>query len=376
MTMKTSIKAALLLSLSLLALPGQAERIKDLASIAGVRNNQLLGYGLVVGLDGSGDQTTQTPFTVQSVISMLQQLGVNLPQGGSQLQLKNVAAVMVTATLPPFAQPGQQLDITVSSMGNAKSLRGGTLLMTPLKGADGQVYGMAQGNVLVGGVGVQAGGGAGGGGSSLTVNHLSVGKISGGATVERAVATNLGEGNMIKLELNNADFATASRVVEAINDKYGAGIAYALDSRVIRVQAPSSSDQRVSFIGTLQDMNVNPAEQPAKVIMNARTGSVVMNRAVTLDTCAISHGNLSVSVNADTQVSQPNPLSGGRTVVTQNPQVGIKADGGKVMMVKGGASLAEVVKALNAIGATPQDLLSILQAMKAAGSLRAELEII
>ncbi len=373
MIMKTSLKVALLVCMALVAPLSQAERIKDLASIAGVRNNQLLGYGLVVGLDGSGDQTTQTPFTVQSVISMLQQLGVNLPQG-SQLQLKNVAAVMVTATLPPFSQPGQQLDITVSSMGNAKSLRGGTLLMTPLKGADGQVYGMAQGNVLVGGVGVQAGGG--GGGSSLTVNHLSVGKISGGATVERAVATNLGEGNLIKLELNNADFATASRVVEAINDKYGAGIAYALDSRVIRVQAPSSSDQRVSFIGTLQDMQVNPAEQPAKVIMNARTGSVVMNRAVTLETCAISHGNLSVSVNADTQVSQPNPLSGGRTVVTQNPQVGIKQDAGKVMLVKGGASLAEVVKALNAIGATPQDLLSILQAMKAAGSLRAELEII
>jgi flagellar P-ring protein precursor FlgI len=374
MIMKTPLKAALLVCLALWAPLSQAERIKDLASIAGVRNNQLLGYGLVVGLDGSGDQTTQTPFTVQSVISMLQQLGVNLPQGGTQLQLKNVAAVMVTATLPPFAQPGQQLDITVSSMGNAKSLRGGTLLMTPLKGADGQVYGMAQGNVLVGGVGVQAGGG--GGGSSLTVNHLSVGKISGGATVERAVATNLGEGNMIKLELNNADFATASRMVEAINDKYGAGIAYALDSRVIRVQAPSSSDQRVSFIGTLQDMQVNPAEQPAKVIMNARTGSVVMNRTVTLDTCAISHGNLSVSVNADTQVSQPNPLSGGRTVVTQNPQVGIQQGNGKVMLVKGGASLAEVVKALNAIGATPQDLLSILQAMKAAGSLRAELEII
>ncbi|WP_371867832.1 flagellar basal body P-ring protein FlgI [Duganella levis] len=375
MTMKTPLKAAILVCLALLSPLTQAERIKDLASIAGVRNNQLLGYGLVVGLDGSGDQTTQTPFTVQSVVSMLQQLGVNLPQGGTQLQLKNVAAVMVTATLPPFAQPGQQLDITVSSMGNAKSLRGGTLLMTPLKGADGQVYGMAQGNVLVGGVGVQAGGG-GGGGSSLTVNHLSVGKISGGATVERAVASNLGEGNMIKLELNSADFATASRVVEAINDKYGAGIAYALDSRVIRVQAPSSSDQRVTFIGTLQDMQVNPAEQQAKVIMNARTGSVVMNRAVTLDTCAISHGNLSVSVNADTSVSQPNPLSGGRTVVTQNPQVGIKADGGKVMLVKGGASLADVVKALNAIGATPQDLLSILQAMKAAGSLHAELEII
>ncbi|GJI90523.1 flagellar basal body P-ring protein FlgI [Duganella hordei] len=372
--MKTSqLKAALLVCLSLLAPFSRAEHLRDLASIAGVRQNQLIGYGLVVGLDGSGDQTTQTPFTVQSVVSMLQQLGVNLPQG-TQLQLKNVAAVMVTASLPPFAQPGQTLDITVSSMGNAKSLRGGTLLMTPLKGADGQVYGMAQGNVLVGGVGVQAGGA--GGGSSLTVNHLSVGKISGGATVERAVASSLGEGNFIKLELNTADFATASRVVEAINDKYGPGIAYALDSRVIRVQSPSGSDQRVTFIGTLQDMQVNPAEQPAKVIMNARTGSVVMNRAVTLDTCAISHGNLSISVTADTQVSQPNPLSGGRTVVTQNPQVGIKADSGKVMLVKGGASLADVVKALNAIGATPQDLLAILQAMKAAGSLRAELEII
>ncbi|WP_199538482.1 MULTISPECIES: flagellar basal body P-ring protein FlgI [unclassified Duganella] len=356
----------------LLVQPAHAERLRDLVSIAGVRQNQLIGYGLVVGLDGSGDQTTQTPFTVQSVVSMLQQLGVNLPQGTS-LQLKNVAAVMVTASLPPFAQPGQTLDITVSSMGNAKSLRGGTLLMTPLKGADGQVYGMAQGNVLVGGVGVAAGGA---GGSSLTVNHLSVGKISAGATVERAVASSLGEGNFIKLELNTADFATASRVVEAINDKYGSGIAYALDSRVIRVQSPSSSDQRVSFIGTLQDMQVNPAEQPAKVIMNARTGSVVMNRAVTLDTCAISHGNLSISVTADPQISQPNPLSGGRTVVAPNQQVGIKADSGKVMMVKGGASLAEVVKALNAIGATPQDLLAILQAMKAAGSLRAELEII
>ncbi|OFA07822.1 flagellar basal body P-ring protein FlgI [Duganella phyllosphaerae] len=357
----------------LMAPPAQAERLRDLASIAGVRHNQLIGYGIVVGLDGSGDQTTQTPFTVQSVVSMLQQLGVNLPQG-TQLQLKNVAAVMVTSSLPPFSQPGQTLDITVSSMGNAKSLRGGTLLMTPLKGADGQVYAMAQGNVLVGGVGVQAGGG--GGGNSLVINHLSVGKISAGATVERVVASSLGEGNMIRLELNTSDFATASRVVDAINDKYGAGIAYALDGRVIRVQAPSSSDQRVTFIGTLQDMNVNPAEQPAKVIMNARTGSVVMNRAVTLETCAISHGNMSVSVSSDPQVSQPNPLSGGSTVVTQNQNVAIKKDGGKVMMVKGGASLAEVVKALNAIGATPQDLLSILQAMKAAGSLRAELEII
>jgi flagellar P-ring protein precursor FlgI len=349
----------------------QAERLKDLASIAGVRQNQLMGYGLVVGLDGSGDQTTQTPFTVQSVASMLQQMGIALP-AGTTLQLKNVAAVMVTTNLPAFAQPGQQIDVTVSSMGNAKSLRGGTLLMTPLKGADGQVYGMAQGNVLVGGVGAQAPGG----GAAVVVNHLSVGRISGGATVERAVPTTLGEGGQIRLELNNTDFATASRVVTAINDKYGAGVAYAQDGRTIRVTAPSSSDARVAFIGDLENMDVRPARQAAKVIMNARTGSVVMNQEVTLETCAISHGNLSVSVNADTQVSQPNALSGGQTVVSQQGSVDIKKDSGKVIMLKGGASLAEVVKALNAIGASPQDLLAILQAMKAAGSLRAELEII
>ncbi|MES2263448.1 MAG: flagellar basal body P-ring protein FlgI [Pseudomonadota bacterium] len=365
----TALRVLGLCAALLLAPAAQGERIKDLASIAGVRQNQLMGYGLVIGLDGTGDQTTQTPFTVQTVASMLQQMGITLP-AGSSLQLKNVAAVMVTTSLPAFAQPGQLLDVTVSSMGNAKSLRGGTLLMTPLKGADGQVYGMAQGNILVGGVGAQAGG------SSVVVNHLSVGRISGGATVERAVATTLGENNMIRLELNTTDFSTASRVVEAINDKYGSGIAYALDGRVIRVQSPSSSDQRVAFIGTLENLQVNPAQLAAKVIMNARTGSVVMNQAVTLETCAISHGNLSVSVTADPQVSQPNPLSGGQTTVTQNSQIDIKKDSGKVMMVQGGASLADVVKALNAIGATPQDLLAILQAMKAAGSLRAELEII
>jgi flagellar P-ring protein precursor FlgI len=365
------VTLAMALLLALAAPLAQAERLKDLVSIAGVRQNQLIGYGLVVGLDGTGDQTTQTPFTVQSITSMLQQLGVNLPNA-STLQLKNVAAVMVTAALPAFAQPGQLLDVTVSSMGNAKSLSGGTLLMTPLKGADGQVYGMAQGNVLVGGVGATAPGG----GASLQVNHLGVGRISGGATVERAVASALGEGNMIRLELNNTDFDTASRIVEAINDKYGPGIAYALDGRVIRVQSPSSSDQRVAFIGTLQNIEVNPARLAAKVILNARTGSVVMNQAVTLETCAISHGNLSISVTSEPQVSQPNALAGGRTVVTQNSQVDIKKDSGKVMLIKGGASLADVVKALNAIGASPQDLLAILQAMKAAGSLHAELEII
>jgi len=353
----------------LMTAPAHAERIKDLASIGGVRQNQLSGYGIVVGLDGTGDQTTQTPFTVQSIMAMLQQKGVNLPPG-TQLQLKNVAAVMVTTSLPAFAQPGQTIDVTVSSMGNAKSLRGGTLLMTPLQGADGQVYAMAQGNVLVGGAGASAGG------ASVQVNQLSVGRISAGATVERAVASTLGADNQIRLELNATDFSTASRVVEAINDKFGPGIATALDGRVIRVRVPSSSDQRVSFLGMLETMDVKPSEAAAKVIMNARTGSVVMNRAVTLESCAISHGNLSVSIGTDTSVSQPPAGSRGATAVTQNTAVSVKKDAGKVIALNNGASLAEVVKAMNAIGATPQDLLAILQALKAAGSLRAELEII
>lgn len=348
-----------------------AERVKDLASIQGVRQNQLIGYGLVVGLDGSGDQTTQTPFTIQSVLNMLQQMGTNLSAtAAANLQLKNVAAVVVTASLPAFAQPGQTLDVTVSSMGNAKSLSGGTLLMTPLKGADGKVYAMSQGNILVGGVGAAANG------SKAQVNHLSVGRISGGATVERAVAAALGQGDLIYLELNDTDFSTASRVVDAVNQRFGAETASAQDGRVIRVRAPLGNDERVTFLGALESVNVTPAEMSAKVILNARTGSVVMNRAVTLDACAVSHGNLSVVVNTEPVISQPAPGSKGKTVVAQQSQIEITKDAGQVLMLKGGASLSEVVKALNAIGATPQDLLSILQAMKAAGALRAELEII
>ncbi len=361
---------AALCASGLLAVPAsQAERLKDLASIQGVRQNQLVGYGLVVGLDGSGDQTTQTPFTVQSVISMLQQMGVNLP-AANRMQLKNVAAVMVTASLPPFAQPGQQLDVTVSSMGNAKSLRGGTLVMTPLKGADGQIYGMAQGSVVVGGAGAAAGG------SSKQINHLSVGRISAGATVERAVPSAVGQDGMISLELHDNDFSTASRVVQAVNSRFGANVAAAQNGRVIQVRAPADSNERVAFLGALESLDVTPAQMVAKVILNARTGSVVMNQAVTLETCAVSHGNLSVVINSEPVISQPTPFSGGQTVVTQTSQIEINKEPGKVMLLKGGASLADVVKALNAIGATPQDLVAILQAMKAAGSLRAELEII
>lgn len=357
------------LAAALAAAPARAERIKDLASVAGVRDNQLVGYGLVVGLDGSGDQTTQTPFTVQSIINMLGNLGVTLPPG-TNLQLKNVAAVMVTAVLPPFARPGQQIDVTVSSIGNAKSLRGGTLVLTPLKGADGQVYAMAQGNMLVGGAGAQ------GGGASVTINHLSAGRIPDGATVERAVPTVLGQGDHILYELNDTDFGTARRVVDAINLATAPGTAQALDGRSIQVRAPTDPSERVAFLGRLENLDVTPAELAAKVIVNSRTGSVVMNRTVTLQNCAVAHGNLSVTVNVESQVSQPAPFSRGQTVVVPRGQVGIEQSPGSLMNVPTGANLQDVVKALNALGATPMDLVSILQAMKAAGALRADLEVI
>ncbi len=367
--MKLSLKIIAFAAAALIALPVHAERIKDLASIQGVRNNQLIGYGLVVGLDGSGDQTTQTPFTVQSVVSMLGQLGVNLPPGTS-LQLKNVAAVTVTSSLPPFAKPGQTLDITVSSIGNAKSLRGGTLLMTPLKGADSQVYAMAQGNLLVGGVGASAGG------SSTQVNQLSVGRITDGATVERAVDMPLGQGDFITLELKDSDYTTASRVVTSINRSFGEGVANAENGRVIRVLAPRDINQRVSFLARMENLTVTPGESLARVIMNARTGSVVMNKSVMVEACAVAHGNLTVTISSEPQVSQPAPLSKGETVVTQQAQIEIASEKAGLVMLPRSTSLNGVVKALNAVGATPQDLLAILQAMKAAGALRAELEII
>ncbi len=364
----TAILACVALVLG--SLPARAERIKDLASVQGVRQNQLIGYGLVVGLDGSGDQTTQTPFTTQATLNMLSQLGANLDlDKASTIQLKNVAAVVVTASLPPFAKPGQSLDVTVSSIGNAKSLRGGTLVMTPLKGADGSVYAMAQGNILVGGAGASSGG------NKAVVNHLSAGRIAGGGTVERAVPVPVGQGPYVNYELNYTDFGTAKRMVEAINREMGP-VAEAVDGRQIRVMAPEAPDARVAFMGRIENLDVKPMQSIAKVIVNPRTGSVVMNQAVTIENCAVAHGNLSVVVSTDPNVSQPNALSGGQTVVTNQTDIQIKQDAGALMNVKAGANLADVVKALNALGANPQDLLAILQAMKAAGALRADLEII
>ncbi|MGB9129008.1 MAG: flagellar basal body P-ring protein FlgI, partial [Thiobacillus sp.] len=292
--------------LAALAMSGaaHAERIKDIAAIQGVRVNQLIGYGLVVGLDGTGDQTTQTPFTVQSITNMLTQMGVNLPPG-TNMQLKNVAAVMVTAELPPFSQAGQGIDITVSSIGNAKSLRGGTLVMTPLKGADGLVYAMAQGSLVVSGAGASANG------SQVQINHLSVGRIPAGATVERTVVTALGGSGSINLELRQSDFTTASRVVDVVNERFGQGTARALNGRVVQVKTPVGESERVAFLGTIEGLGINPAQAMAKVIINARTGSVVMNRAVMLDPSAVAHGNLSVVISTEPVISQPAPFSKG-----------------------------------------------------------------
>ena len=342
----------------------QAERIKDIVTIDGVRTNQLLGFGVVVGLDNTGDTSA---ITGQGLNNLMTNLGLS---PGAVFTSKNTASVMVTASLPAFIRPGENIDVTVSALGGSKSLRGGTLLMTPLKGADGQIYAMAQGSLLVGGSGASSGG------SSTVVNHLSAGRIPDGATVERAVAMHIGKGDFVILELKEADFTTASRVAEAIEHGLGHGLAMPLDARVVQVRAPVDPGQRVEFIAQLENLSLNPGMRTPKVIINARTGSVVMNQLVNVDKCAIAHGNLSVTISSDPQVSQPNANSGGQTAVTPKADVQVKSDKGELMSVPATASLNEVVKALNALGATPQDLLSILQAMKAAGALKADLEII
>ncbi len=350
----------------------QAARIKEIASIEGVRSNQLTGFGLVVGLDGTGDQTTQMPYTTQGLSNYLKQLGLTLPTAQlAQLQMKNVAAVLVTAQLPAFARPGQTLDINVSSLGNSKSLKGGTLIGTPLKGADGEVYAFAQGNLIV------AGAGAAAGGSKVTVNHLSVGRIPDGAQVERSVPTALQEGSTVSLSLNATDFQTAHRVAQAINRKFGEGVAQALDGRTVQVNAPVNPNDRVTFLAEMEELPVQSSIAAAKVIINSRTGSIVLNQAVTLGPCAIAHGNLTVTISSTPIISQPNALSiGGQTVVTEKANIDINQTPGKLIQLPEATKLADVVKALNSLGATPQDLLAILQAIKAAGALNAELEVI
>lgn len=363
-------KSLLGIALVLVATFAQAERIRDLTSVQGVRQNSLIGYGLVVGLDGTGDQTTQTPFTTQSLNNMLSQMGITVP-AGTNMQLKNVAAVMVTAQLPPFARQGQNIDVVVSSLGNAKSLRGGTLVMTPLKGVDSQVYALAQGNVLVGGAGAAAGG------SSVQVNQLNGGRITGGAVVERELPSQFGAGNTINLQLNNEDFTLAQQITDTINRSRGYGSATALDARTVQIRVPAGNSSQVRFLADIQNMEISMTPQDAKIVINSRTDSVVMNREVTLDSCAVAQGNLSVTVNRQANVSQPDtPFGGGQTVVTPQTQIDLRQSGGALQSVRSSANLNSVVRALNALGATPMDLMSILQSMESAGCLRAKLEII
>lgn len=347
-----------------------AERIKDIANVAGVRANQLVGYGLVVGLDGTGDQTTQAPFTVQSMKSMLAQFGIVVPAGVNP-QLKNVAAVAVNAELPPFAKPGQTVDVTVSSLANAKSLRGGTLLMTPLKGANGQIYAVAQGSLVVGGFGA-----AGSDGSKITVNIPSVGRIPNGATVERLAPTKLGGDDVLVFNLHEADFTTAKRMSDAINDAIGMGSAQPLDASSVIVQAPRDRAQRVSYISVLENLTLEPGEAPAKVIINSRTGTVVIGEHVRVTAAAVSHGNLTVSITERPTASQPAPFSGGNTVVVPATDIKLTEENNRMFLFEPGVSLDKIVRAVNQVGAAPGDLVAILQALREAGALRAELIVL
>jgi flagellar P-ring protein FlgI len=348
-----------------------AERIKDIAQVQGVRTNQLIGYGLVVGLDGSGDQTSQAPFTVQSLKNMLAQLGVTVPSNVSP-QLKNVAAVSIHAVLPAFVKPGQTIDVTVNSIGNAKSLRGGSLLVAPLHGLDGQVYAVAQGNLIVSGFGVEANDG-----SRISVNIPSSGRIPAGATVERAVENDFGQGEAIVFNLNNPDFTTASHLAQSVNKSLGDNMATTLDGGSIRVLAPTDSTLRVAFLSVLENLEVEPGATAARVIINSRTGTVVIGANVRVNPAAVSHGSLSVTIKEDASVSQPAPLSArGQTVVLADSTIKIEEKGDHMFLFKPGVSLDEIVRAVNEVGAAPGDLVAILEALKEAGALRAELIVI
>ncbi len=360
-------KALWVLAVLVVCQPVMADRLKDLASVAGVRTNQLLGYGLVVGLDGTGDKTT---FTQQSFKNLLTQFGIALPAGVTP-NPKNVAAVAVHADLQSFAKPGQQIDVTVSSLGDSKSLRGGTLLITPLKGLDGQIYAIAQGNLVVGGFGAQ-----GADGSRITVNVPSVGRVPNGATVERLVPNSFALGDTLTFNLNAPDFTTAKRVADKINNLLGANTAFAMDSTSIQVTAPRNASQRVTYLSVLENLEIDPAEATAKVIINSRTGTIVIGKHVRVAPAAITHGNLAVTISESPQVSQPAPFSEGDTVITPSSQIGIDEGDSRAFVFNPGVSLDEIVQAVNQVGAAPGDLMAILEALKQAGALRASLVVI
>src|SRR5690554_5895195 len=362
----------LLLAFALLAAStlAQAERIKDIASVAGVRSNALVGYGLVVGLDGTGDQTNQSPFTTQSFNNMLKQFGITVPEG-TRMQMRNVAAVMIQAELPPFAKPGQTIDITVSSVSNATSLRGGSLLMSTLKGPDGQIYALAQGNLIVGGFGAE-----GRDGSRVTVNVPSVGRIPNGATVERAVANNFSAGEPIVLNLNRADFTTANRVAQAINEVLGSGVARAQDSVSIAVDAPQDPAHRVDFISLLENVEVEPGEEAARVVINSRTGTIVVGQHVRVSPVAVTHGSLTVTISEDYTAVQPQPFGEGQTAILPGSEVEIIEETNPMFKFAPGSTLEDIVRSVNNVGASPGDLMAILEALQQSGALKAQLMMI
>jgi flagellar P-ring protein precursor FlgI len=359
----------LLAALTAALVPGaaSAERVRDLGAFQGVRSNQLTGYGIVVGLAGTGDDNLE--YLTQAMKGASGRLGVQLPPGVSP-GLKNAAAVMITADLPAFAKPGQRIDITVSTIGKAKSLRGGTLILASLQGADGQIYAMAQGNLAVGGLGISAKDG-----SQLTVNVPTVGRIADGGSVERAVATGFDAGDVLKYNLFNSDFLTAQRIRDAINQRYP-GTATIEDGVTLALHMPSGADTRGSMMAAIEMIEVNPAETPARVIINSRTGTVVINNAVRLSPAAISHGKLTVRIDENPTISQPAPFSKGETAVQQNSDIKTEESGAHVALFKGGASLSKIVDALNLLGVSPSDLVAILEALKQAGALKAEMVVI
>lgn len=371
-TARCRVRAAVLLSalLALICVPAGADRIKDIATVGGVRSNQLVGYGLVVGLDGTGDQTTQAPFTIQSIENMLQRFGVTIPPNTNP-QLKNVAAVTVTADLPPFAKAGQTLDVTVGTIGNASSLRGGDLIMTPLRGADGQIYAIAQGSLVVSGFGVN-----GKDGSRISLNVPSSGRIPNGASVEREVPVHFAADPHLMINLNTPDFTTAARVAAAINKTFGADTAEALDAVSIKVAAPVNPNQRISYLASLEVVDVEPGEAPARVIVNARTGTVVISSHVRVMAAAVAHGSLSVTITEHQDVSQPAPFSQGQTVVTPRSSIDVQQTDARMFVFQAGVNLDEIVRAVNQVGAAPGDLVAILEALREAGALRAELVVI
>ncbi|WP_276324941.1 flagellar basal body P-ring protein FlgI [Photobacterium halotolerans] len=351
----------------LMAFPLQAARIKDVSEVAGVRSNQLSGYGLVVGLPGTGETT---PFTDQSFNAMLQNFGIQLP-AGTKPKTKNVAAVAVSATLPPFTKQGQHIDITVSSIGSAKSLRGGTLIQTFLRGLDGKVYAVAQGSLVVGGFSAE-----GLDGSKLVGNNPTVGRISNGAIVEQEVPNPFSRGDHLTFNLFESDFTTAQRMSDAINQFLGPDMAAPIDATSVRVRAPRDVSQRVAFLSTIENLEFDPAEGAAKIIVNSRTGTIVVGQHVKLKPAAITHGGMTVSIQENPIVSQPNPFSGGETVVVPDSQIDVTEEDSRMFKFNPGITLDELVRAVNQVGAAPSDLMAILQALKQAGAIEGQLIII